>query len=145
MNFRDYLALARTLASGATEAEWRSASSRAYYATFHVARLLLLGLGFRVPQADRAHGYLWLRLSNAGHADTMRAGRHFGQLRRERNWADYDDHRVITQTGALQNLQDAEDIIQALDAAAVDPVRAQITDAMKIYERDMLKDVTWHP
>lgn len=145
MNFRDYLALARTLASGATEAEWRSASSRAYYAAFHVARRLLLNLGFRVPQADRAHGHLWLRLSNAGHADTMTAGSRLGLLRRQRNWADYDDRRTITQTEAIQNVQEAKEIIQALDAAAIDPVRTQITDAMKIYERDVLKDVTWHP
>jgi uncharacterized protein (UPF0332 family) len=145
MNFRDHLTLARALAGGATEAEWRSASSRAYYAAFHVARLLLLGLGFRVPQADRAHGYLWLRLSNAGHADTMTAGRDLGQLRRERNWADYDDHRTITQIDAIQSVQEAEDIIQALDTAAIEPIRTEITDAMKIYERDVLKDVTWHP
>lgn len=145
MNFRDYLTLARTLAAGATEAEWRSASSRAYYAAFHVARLLLLGLRFRVPQADRAHGYLWLRLSNADHADTITAGRSLGQLRRQRNWADYDDRRTITKAGAIQNVQEAEEIIRALDAAAIDPIRTQITDAMKIYERDVLKDVTWHP
>src|SRR5579883_2185536 len=94
VNFREYLTLARTLAGGTTEAEWRSASSRAYYAAFHVARLLLLSLGFRVPQAERAHGYLWLRLSNAGHADTMKAGSRLGLLRRQRNWADYDDHRT---------------------------------------------------
>ena len=145
MNFRDYLTVARTLAGGTTEAEWRSASSRAYYAAFHVARLLLLDLRFRVPQADRAHAYLWLRLSNAGHAGTMKEGRRLGQLRRERNWADYDDHRTITQATAIQNVREAEKIIQALDAAAVEPVRTQITDAMKIYERDVLRDVTWHP
>jgi uncharacterized protein (UPF0332 family) len=145
MNFRGYLTLARTLAGGATEAEWRSASSRAYYAAFHVARLLLVDLGFRVPQADRGHGYLWLRLSNAGHTDTMTAGRRLGQLRRERNWADYDDRRIILQADAVRNVQLAEEIIQALNAAAVEPIRTQITDAMKIYERDVLHDVTWHP
>lgn len=145
MNFRDYLTLAHTLSSGTTEAEWRSASSRAYYATFHVARLLLLDLGFRVPQADRAHGYLWLRLSNAGHADTMKVGSRLRNLRQQRNWADYDDRRTITQTEAIYNVQEAEEIIQALDAAAIDPIRTQITDTMKIYERDVLKDVTWHP
>ena len=32
-----------------------------------------------------------------------------------------------------------------LDAAAVEPVRTQVTDAMKVYERDVLHDVTWHP
>jgi hypothetical protein len=88
VNFREYLLLARTLVGGTSEAEWRSATSRAYYAAFHVARLLLLDLGFRVPQADRAHGYLWLRLSNAVHADTMTAGSRLGLLRRQRNWAD---------------------------------------------------------
>src|SRR2546423_12057716 len=97
MDFRDFLPLADTLANGTTEAEWRSACSRGYYAAFHVARKLLLSLGFRVPQADRAHGDLWLRLSNAGVADVQRAGRLLNDLRRERNRADYDDHRAITQ------------------------------------------------
>jgi len=145
MDFRDYLTLASTLANGVTEAEWRSASSRAYYAAFHVARRLLLDLGFRVPRADKAHGYLWLRLSNAGQADVIQAGRRLNDLRRERNRADYDDHLAITQGFATSNVRLAEEIVQALDAAAVEPVRTQITDAMKIYERDVLHDVTWHP
>ena len=144
MDFRDYLTLADTLAKGTTEAEWRSACSRAYYSAFHVARRLLLGLGFRVPQADRAHGYLWLRLSNAAHADVVKAGRRLGDLRRDRNRADYEDHRTITQAAATQNVRLADEVIRALDAAVVAPVRAQITDAMKVYERDVLRDVTWH-
>jgi uncharacterized protein (UPF0332 family) len=121
------------------------ASSRAYYAAFHVARALLFSFGFRVPPADRAHGYLWLRLSNAGHTATVQAGRHLNNLRRDRNQADYDDHRTITQVAATQNVNVAERVIQALDAAAVEPVRTQITDAMKVYERDVLHGVTWHP
>jgi uncharacterized protein (UPF0332 family) len=145
MDFRDYLTVARALAGGATEAEWRSASSRAYYAAFHVARVLLLGLGYCVPQADRAHGYLWLRLSNSGHADAIAAGRRLGDLRRERNRADYDDRPIITQAVAGQSVLFAEEIIRALDVAAIDPVRTQITDAMKVYERDVLHDVTWCP
>jgi hypothetical protein len=27
----------------------------------------------------------------------------------------------------------------------LEPTRSQIRDAMKIYERDVLHDVTWHP
>ena len=145
MDFRDFLPLADTLAKGTTEAEWRSASSRAYYAAFHVARQLLLALNFRVPQADRAHGYLWLRLSNAGVIAVQAAGSLLNDLRRERNRADYDEHRTISQSLATQNVRFAEDVIRELDAAMVEPVRTQITDAMKIYERDVLKDVTWHP
>ncbi len=145
MNFRDFLSLADTLAKGATEAEWRSACSRGYYAAFHVARRLLLDLGFQVPQADRAHSHLWLRLSNAGALEVQKAGRRLNDLRRERNRADYEDRHPITATMAAQNVRFVEDIIQALDAAAVEPTRTQITDAMKVYERDVLHDVTWHP
>jgi hypothetical protein len=36
-------------------------------------------------------------------------------------------------------------IIQVLDNSINQPTRSIITDAMKIYERDVLKDVTWHP
>jgi hypothetical protein len=46
---------------------------------------------------------------------------------------------------ARNHIQRADEIIQALDAATVEPIRTQITNAMKIYERDVLKDVTWHP
>ena len=46
---------------------------------------------------------------------------------------------------SANDLQTAEEIIRVLDAAAQDPPRTQIMDAMKIYERDVLKDVTWHP
>lgn len=145
MDFRDFLSLADTLAKGATEAEWRTGCSRAYYAAFHVARQLLLALGFRVTHADRAHGYLWLRLSNAGVAEVQEAGRKLNDLRRQPNGADYEERQTISQANAAKNVQRGEEIIQALDAAAIDPVRTQITDTMKIYERDVLKDVTWHP
>jgi hypothetical protein len=63
----------------------------------------------------------------------------------EGNRSDYDAHLTVHQAMARNHIQRAEEIIQALDTAAIDPVRTQITDAMKIYERDVLKDVTWHP
>ncbi len=145
MDFREYLSLAETLAAGTTEAEWRSAVSRAYYAAFHVARELLISLGFRVPQAERAHSYLWLRLANAGAADVQIAGNRLNSLRRQRNRADYDSHPPLTQRTAANEVKNAEDVIRALDAAAIEPIRTQITDAIKIYERDILHDATWHP
>jgi hypothetical protein len=145
MNERDFLTLAQRLAVGATEAEWRSAVSRAYYAAFHVARHLLEDLGFTVPQADRAHAYLWLRLYNCGDAQVQAAGADLNALRRDRNWADYNLPRPLVQAFAQARLPDTERIIQILDAAALEPTRTQITDAMRIYERDVLYDVTWHP
>ena len=46
--------------------------------------------------------------------------------------------------GLLQ-LQSARRILQVLAAATADPTRSQITVAMRIYERDVLQDVTWGP
>jgi hypothetical protein len=68
VNERDFLRLAFQLASGASEADWRTAVGRAYYAAFHVARRLLEDLGFVVPRMDRAHAYLSFRLQNRGDA-----------------------------------------------------------------------------
>jgi uncharacterized protein (UPF0332 family) len=55
---KDFLILAELWITGTSEAEWRSAVSRAYYAAFHVARQLLRTLGFLVPRGDQAHAYL---------------------------------------------------------------------------------------
>jgi uncharacterized protein (UPF0332 family) len=145
MDARNFLITADQLARGATEADWRSAVSRAYYAAFHVARQLFTTFGFTVPRADRAHSYLWLRLCNCGDAAVRRAGADLDVLRRLRNHADYDVDRPLLQATALTQVQNARQVIQVLDAAAQDPLKTQITDTMKIYERDVLKDVTWHP
>jgi uncharacterized protein (UPF0332 family) len=142
---RDFLAVATQLAAGNTEAEWRSAISRAYYAAFHAARELLEGLRFAVPRADRAHIYLSRRLANCGHAKTQEAGADLNALRGDTNQADYDLHRPMTGQLAALHVRLAEKIIQSLDAARQEPLRTQIIDAMKIFERDVLHEQTWRP
>jgi uncharacterized protein (UPF0332 family) len=145
MNWRDFLSLAARLAAGATEADWRTAVSRAYYADIHVARRLLADLNFTVPRADRAHQYLVFRLSNCGESALEQAGRDLETLRRLRNRADYDDVPALPQPQAAAAAQLAEGIIRVLDAARQEPTRTRIKDAMIVYERDVLHDVTWHP
>jgi uncharacterized protein (UPF0332 family) len=142
---KDFLLLAETWIQGAGEAEWQSAVSRAYYAAFHQSRRLLRDLGFQVPRADRAHAYLWMRLSNCGNLAIQVAGSDLNTLRGDRNRADYDVEQTITHAVALLQVQTANRIIQVLGAANAEPVRTQITDSMRIYERDVLKDVTWQP
>jgi uncharacterized protein (UPF0332 family) len=144
MNARDFLSVAKAWLADTTEASWRSAISRAYYAAFHVARELLDGLRFMVPQGDRAHAYLWLRLSNCGDPHLEDTGQRLNDLRRWRNRADYDMLRHLSQAFATSTVLEAEQVILALDAV-VEPTLTQITDAMKVYERDVLKDVTWRP
>jgi uncharacterized protein (UPF0332 family) len=146
MDPHDYLEVAWSFLEGDREAEWRSAVSRAYYAAFHVARQLLAQCGFAVPRADQAHAYLWLRLSNASHPDVQNAGAQLSFLRQERNKADYNLEHSLDQASAIDRTQMAADIVELLDAVAKDgTVRAHITDAMKIYERDVLREVTWSP
>jgi uncharacterized protein (UPF0332 family) len=141
----DYLLLAQQLVAGTTEAEWRSAISRAYYAAFHAARDLFRELGFATPRAESAHQYLWLRLLNCSNLPVQSAGSDLNSLRGERNLADYDLQRTVTQNAAIMRVQIAVNIFQLLDTARQQPVRTQITDAMKQYEQSVLKVSTWHP
>jgi uncharacterized protein (UPF0332 family) len=145
MNWRDFLPLAARLAGGTTEAEWRTTVSRAYYAAFHVARRLLSDLGFTVPRADRAHQYLVFRLGNSGEPAVERAAHDLKTLRRLRNRADYDETPALTQAQAAAAVPVAEGILRVLDAAGQEPTRTRIRDAMIVYERDVLHDVTWRP
>src|SRR5262249_38899035 len=110
MNWRDYMPLAARMAGGSTEAEWRSAVSRAYYTGFHVARRLFFELQFTVPRADRAHQYLVFRLSNCGEPAAEQAGRDLETLRRLRNRADYDDSPAVTKAQANGAVRLADDL-----------------------------------
>jgi hypothetical protein len=74
----------------------------------------------------------------------QRAGTDLNSLRSDRNRADYDLAIAYQRGLVATQLQAARLIIQILDAIQ-EPIRTQITDGMKVYERDVLKDVTWHP
>jgi uncharacterized protein (UPF0332 family) len=141
----DYIALAVRLAAGTMEAEWRTAVSRAYYAAFHAARRLLLDLKFAAPRSDVAHAYLYHRLNNCGELSIRQAALDLNDLRQLRNRADYDWHIPFIRQQAQSPPATAQAVVQTLDAARQEPTRTQITDAMKLYERTVLRVVTWHP
>lgn len=144
MRPREYLDLADELATGAREAEWRSAASRAYYAAFHTGRSLLRKNGFSPPGEAKDHAYVWLRLSNTGHVDVDLAGSRLHDLRRVRGRADYDFDRPFSDKDAVKAVEDALNVIRALDDLAATPtVLARVVDALRAYERDVLQDVTW--
>lgn len=145
MNANDFLTLATQLVGGSTEAEWRTAISRAYYAAFHTARDLFESMGFAVPRADLAHQYLYHRLNNCGHAQLQQAGRDLSDLRTLRNLADYDLRHLLAQQSARNAVLLAQTIIQTLAVATVEPTRTQVRDAMIAYERNVLRHVTWSP
>lgn len=143
MDFRHFLTLAQFLVRQNDEASWRSAISRGYYAAFHVARDFLRDLGFVVPRAETAHAFLWLRLSNAENAGVVGAGRTLNDLRSARNHADYQGKPAVTHASAVTLVESAERTIVAVDRARHGSERRQITEAVKKYERNVLKEVTW--
>jgi uncharacterized protein (UPF0332 family) len=144
MNPRDLLEVAEELASGPHEAYWRSSVSRAYYSAFHVARDLFAQCGFQVPAAERAHTYLSIRLMNSQHPEMAETGTSLDDLRRARNRADYDIRLPFEAARIPFRLQQAAEIIRLLDEAAGLPeVLERITLAMREYERDVLREVTW--
>lgn len=146
MDETGFLELADELSMGSRQAEWRTAISLAYYAVFHKARSLLQQGGFRVPNAEQAHAYLWLRLSNSGHIDVGNAGELLNDLRRTRNAADYDFAVPVDSEMAIEHVGIAMDIIQLLHHLATEPmIFTRVVEAIKIYERNVLREVTWHP
>jgi uncharacterized protein (UPF0332 family) len=146
MNPHDFLEVANELVTGIREADWRSAVGRAYYAAFHVARNLFQLCGFYVPRGEQAHAYLWLRLTNSGHPDVQNAGFDLNHLRKMRNRADYDLDQLFDHVTAFGQVQIAGQIVQLLDSLSITAtVRTQVTDTIKVYERDVLRQVTWRP
>jgi len=143
MSPRDVLAVAEELCDGATEAFWRAAIGRGYFAAFHAARQLLQQAGFTVPEADRAHGYLWLRLCNCGHPEVVAVGVSLKALRGLRNRADYDLDQPVSHRAAIVHVDEAARLLELLETVPGSASFAAITEAMKIYERDVLRVVTW--
>ena len=139
---REFLTLAESWSHGTREAEWRCAVSRAYYAAFHESRALLNELGFVVPRADLAHAFLWRRLENSGVPTLAKVGANLSFLRRERNRADYDIDLNVTQPTALKSVAVAADMISHLNRLS-NSDRQQAPEAMRVYERDVLRETTW--
>ena len=146
MNPREFLDTAEDLAVGDREADWRSAVSRAYYAAFHVGRMVLIRCGFAVPDAAQCHTFVAFRLANCGHPPIADAGNTLAELRRLRNLADYNLSASCDQRQSQRRVWEAEGLVDLLETALAAPVvLTQITTAIRDYELNVLKQVTWKP
>lgn len=107
MDGRAFLAVARELAGSDKEELRRTSISRAYYGAYHVARELLQSCGVVVPKRD-VHNKLQWCLQQAGEKsgdkELAKAGGKLGDLRTERNGADYDldDREIAKPANALK-------------------------------------------
>jgi uncharacterized protein (UPF0332 family) len=109
-DFRDYLVVARFLADrSGSEARYRSAVSRAYYAAYHVARPKAQRRDTTITAGD--HKKVWQALRGEDRAVASKGER----LRKSRVWADYRPENQLPQSEATLAVQWAEELVTALN------------------------------
>ena len=107
---------------------------------------------FTVPGNSWKNWFSWCRserhmdisgcLSNCADVEIRQTGAGLNSLRQDRNQSDYDLHRVLSHPNAARSVKAAERVILVLTTLGV-PTREAITEAMKTYECDILKETSW--
>ena len=117
MTGREFVACAEKFAKGSSEAELRSAVSRAYYGAFHEALALLHACGIWLPKTEQVHVKVGYCLRDCGDPDTAKAGRQLDILRSKRKVADYDldDNRFADSSDARREALRARQVLETLD------------------------------
>jgi uncharacterized protein (UPF0332 family) len=136
-----FYTLAVQLSSGTHAAEFRSATSRAYYGAFHKARELLESIGITLPPGPECHQKVCLILGNANDPDVQKASSKLTSLRKARNDADYDLAKVEAETkkSAVFNLHRADQIMGCMRLCFAGCAKAGVHDALRNYARNILK------
>ncbi len=141
---RELIDLANDLCAEDREVAWRTAATCAYFAVFHLASELLDQAGFDVPNSEKAHGYLWLRLENSGHPDVSAAGMELKELRTRRNRAQYDRNDTFSHLDATRQVVASLRVMDLLEQVRESPdTVTRIIPVIRDYERDVLQDVTY--
>lgn len=126
MNGRAFLDVARRLSQEPTEADWRSAAGRAYYAVLLEGKSALRRWGFPPPPRDQLHRFVRLSFVYAADLDLKRIGQVLEDLSKLRNQADYEPERPGPFASAA-NLRlaghAAQTAIDILDQIERDPSR----------------------
>ncbi|HEY1380216.1 MAG TPA: hypothetical protein VGF55_25665 [Gemmataceae bacterium] len=118
--------MARELAQEPTEAHWRSASGRAYYALLIELRDAMTNWGLSRPLPSQVHQLVYRRLFVPTDPDMKQIGIWFDRLRTARVRADYETWALAefgTDAGAKWAVQRADDALKLLDAIEADPPR----------------------
>lgn len=126
MQGRAFLAVARELAAGITEAHWRTSVIQAYYALMLESRDALRCWGRPLPPHQNVHSYVRLQLLYAGDPDLKSIGMELDDLIRQRNTGSYDlsFQSIFASAATAQGIvQDVDALLALLDAIEADPVR----------------------
>jgi len=137
MDPRDFLDIAKKLSQGGTAAEYRTAISRAYYATYHVGADFLKGIGCTISKGPTGHEEVIRNLSHCGDLELAKVGSQLTDLRSQRNNADYrlDNTKYDKQRASQAVTMQSERMIQALDRCGSGSRRDEIARAVKEYSR----------
>jgi uncharacterized protein (UPF0332 family) len=93
MEGKDFLTIALQYCGSSSEAERRTAVSRAYYALFNTIKYLLRAKGFPIRKSANGHDQLYRYLNNSGLTDAQAIASKLNSLRTVRNDADYELHK----------------------------------------------------
>jgi uncharacterized protein (UPF0332 family) len=139
MDGNDFIALAGKLAASpaAAEATYRTAISRAYYGAFHIARSLLVELGFAPVGNANVHGFVQQYLQGSKNPHALRAASLLSHLQAERNRADYrlEDNRFSSQRDAMLLVERAHLAVAALERCRAPDARESILQAISEYQK----------
>ena len=145
MEPRAFLDAAHVFVQNSGPAQLRSAISRAYYAAFHASVAILLGLGLDLPSSRAGrrrgddHRFVQLCWLNSGDGQVARIGRQLGDLRVDRNKADYDlqDEDAEDADVAAYCVELAGRLLQALERVFDDERHcARIQGALQTLDHD---------
>jgi hypothetical protein len=123
MRGREFLTVARDLARQATEAHWRVASGRAYYALLLELRDAMTAWGLSRPVPSQVHQLVYRRLFVSSDPDIKQIGISFHQLRLARGRAEYETWPLVefaTDAGAKWAIQRAADALTLFDTIEAD-------------------------
>jgi hypothetical protein len=126
MQGRAFLDVARRLSLEKTEADWRSAANRAYYALMQEACEALERWGFVPGPRENVHTFVRLRFIYGHHQDLHSVGYTLDRLVQLRNRADYQLKNAGSFTSpqpVQQAVSEAQDAIDLLDQMNADPAR----------------------
>jgi uncharacterized protein (UPF0332 family) len=137
MRWDEFLNTAERLALGATEGDWRSAVSRAYYGLFHYLREVLLAGGLNLGASGACHFNLYAGLMNCGIAAAARLAPRLDRLREARVKADYQLNRLVTSAIALHEVQEARSLVVAFLALMSTVSSAQFAAGARRYLKAM--------
>ena len=133
MRWNEFLDTSNRLVAAATEGDWRSAISRAYYAVYHYFREWLLAKGVDIGNGPQAHHNLYAGLLNCGVTTAMPVARQIDDLRSARNLADYDIGKPVTQATATAFVRQADAVIYAFQSMLTGGMDSTIAQGVKQY------------